>query len=167
MHLGSGDKNLLGVSYDHLLVHKPVAGRGRVYVIARDDLHCLDIFHHRLDLLRFQIHAAGSQTVWMPLGGEQETHQRRCPPQIVFSFPLANLIRYAFFGSWKNKSTFTATSQTVICLLTSRVIMCWKKAAIFFWCDQGGSHEEQFPVQPTRAPPSRKKIEPNLKKGSW
>ena len=63
MHLGSRDKDLLGVSNNHLLVDKPVAGRGRVYVIARNDLHCFDIFHHRLDLLRFQIHAAGSQTV--------------------------------------------------------------------------------------------------------
>lgn len=92
-------------------------------------------------------------------------HQRRCPPQIVLSFPLANLIRYASFGPWKNKSAFTATSQTVICLLTSRVIMCWKKAAIFFWCDQGGSHEEQFSAHPTRAAMSPK-MEPNLKKGS-
>ena len=38
----------------------------------------------------------------------------------------------SLFGSatWKDRGMFTATSQTLICLLISRGIMCWKKAAI-------------------------------------
>lgn len=61
--------------------------------------------------------------------GEGELEEGCAPsPALItshFCFPLID-------GSVSHKGCgmFTATSQTIICLLISRGIMCWKKAAI-------------------------------------